>query len=228
MQQETLHKLSYGLYVVAACQGDRLNGCIVNTVFQVTAEPPSIAISINRNNLTNEFVAKSGKFSVSILDQETPQELIGRFGFKSGKEANKFDSVNFKPGQTGSPILTDHVLGFIEAEVIDKIEVGTHTVFIGKVVAAEIISSAEPLTYAYYHNVIKGKTPKNAATYIKEEVMPMSGSGKYVCTVCGYVYDPAVGDPDSGIKQGTKFEDIPDTWVCPVCGVEKSKFEKVV
>jgi rubredoxin len=101
-------------------------------------------------------------------------------------------------------------------------------------VAAEVVSEGDPLTYAYYHEVKQGKTPKKAATYIKEdqasqeveqEEVRMPDSKKYKCTVCGYIYDPDKGDPDNGIDPGTAFADLPDDWVCPVCGVGKDQFE---
>lgn len=216
--------MTYGLFIATARSGEKQNGCIVNTVIQVSADPMIIAVSINRANYTNELVGQSKKFAVSILDQTATLPFIGQFGFKSGRAEDKFKGVKVQAGKTGSPIVLDYTLGYIEAEVISQIDVGTHTVFFGRVVEADVLSSAEPLAYAYYHNVIKGKTPVNAATYIRETV---TGADKYVCKVCGYVYDPAIGDPDAGVKPGTKFEDIPNTWVCPVCGADKSQFEKV-
>ena len=108
------------------------------------------------------------------------------------------------------------------------------TLFIGKIVGAEVVSEGKPLTYAHYHEIKKGKTPKKAATYIKESNSSsgadakegkMAGSKKYKCTVCGYIYDPEKGDPDGGIDPGTEFADLPDDWVCPVCGVSKDQFE---
>ncbi|MFH1826258.1 MAG: rubredoxin [bacterium] len=222
MNSETFRKISYGLYIVTAKSGDKVNGQIVNTVFQVAAEPATIAVSINKNNLTHEVLSAGRKFAVSILEKDTPMTLIGQFGFKSGRDINKFEGIKTKVGKTGLPIVLDHALGYIEAEVIGQLDAGTHTVFLGKVVEAETLNSAEPMTYAYYHDVKRGKTPKNAATYIKEESVM---AGKYVCKVCGYIYDPVVGDPDSGIKPGTQFADIPDSWVCPVCGADKTQFE---
>jgi rubredoxin len=115
----------------------------------------------------------------------------------------------------------------LECEVLSSTDVGTHTIFIGKVVDCEVLSDADPMTYAYYHQTKGGKSPKTAPTYVKEEKAPAAATGeKYKCKVCGYVYDPENGDPDSGITAGTKFEDLPDDWVCPVCSAPKSEFEK--
>ncbi len=102
---------------------------------------------------------------------------------------------------------------------------GTHTIFIGEVVDAAVLTDEEPMTYAYYHLVKRGATPKAAPTYLKEEGGDRMDT--YECTVCGYIYDPEKGDPDSGIAPGTPFEELPDDWVCPVCGAAKDQFEKV-
>jgi len=233
MDTKALWLCSYGLYVVSSRKGDKLNGQIVNTVFQVTAEPPTIVVSVNRSNLTHEFISSSKAFAASILSTVTPMSFIGTWGFKSGREIDKFKDTKYRTGKTGSPIVLDYALGYIEAEVIDKLDVGTHTIFVGKVVDCGVTGQGEPMTYAYYHQVKKGKTPKAAATYQEDQWIQAPGSGtreetkmrKYRCTVCGYIYDPKAGDPDAGIKPGTAFEDLPDDWACPVCGVAKDQFE---
>lgn len=170
------------------------------------------------------------------MAQTAPLDLIGHFGFKSGRDMDKYKTVDYKQGVTGAPVLTNHIVSFIEAEVVDSIDVETHTIFIGKVVSAEVVSSEEPMTYAYYQQVKRGATPPAATTHIKEEKAAPAATNekkvdgkmkKYQCSVCAYVYDPAQGDPDSGIAPGTAFEDIPDDWVCPVCGVSKDQFEPV-
>ncbi len=227
MDPEALHKISYGMYIVASRSGDKINGQIANTVFQITSEPLTIAVSINRNNLTAEYIMASKVFTVSILEKEPPLKLIGQFGFKSGREINKFEGVNFKTGSLGAPIVLDHIIGFIEAEVVEEIDLGTHLLFIGRVKGAETIKpGAEPMTYAYYHYVKRGTSPASAPTYIKEEKRRDPGMKKYVCKVCGYIYDPALGDPDGGIAPGTPFEQLPANWVCPVCGAGKDQFEE--
>ncbi len=169
MNLKTLHKISYGLYVVSSKRDEKFNGQIANTVFQVTAEPPAIAVSINKENLTHEFIRKSKVFTVSILAKETPMEFIGKFGFKSGKEIEKFKEVNHKVGVTGAPVVMVNTIGYLEAEVINSLDVGTHTLFIGKVVEAQIIKDEEPMTYAYYHEVKRGTTPETAPVYIRKE-----------------------------------------------------------
>lgn len=230
MNKAAFYKLSYGLYVVSSCSGSKLNGQIANTVFQVTSEPATIGVSINKLNLTHDFISESRKFSVSVLSTATPMEFIGRFGFKCGRDINKFEGVQYRTGITGVPIVTENCVAMLEAEVIGEMDCGTHRIFLGEVKDCDVFSDAEPMTYAYYHAVKGGKAPKTAPTYLAEEPITKQKEvsvTKYSCDICGYVYDPEVGDPDAGIKPGTKFADLPDDWVCPVCGAEKSSFSAV-
>jgi len=224
---KALYQISYGLYVVSSRKSDKFNGQIANTVFQITSEPPTIAVSINKQNLTHQFIKESQKFAVSVLSKDTPMKFIGHFGFRSGREIDKFEDVNYKIGDNDIPIVLDNAIAYLVAEVIKEVDVGTHTIFMGKVVEAEILKNEEPMTYAYYHEVKQGKAPKTAPTYIKEETKEeVENMVKYRCKVCGYVYDPEKGDPESGIKPGTPFEELPEDWVCPICGAGKEEFEK--
>lgn len=228
MNIKAVQKICYGVYIISSKKDDKINGQIANVAFQITSEPPTIAISINKQNLTHEFIEASRVFSLSILSIEATMALIGRFGFKSGRETDKFKDTEHKVGVAGAPIVLENTIGFVECEVLSSTDVGTHTIFIGKVVECEVLSDAEPMTYAYYHQIKGGKSPKTAPTYIQEEgeSKTTSTSGKYKCKICGYVYDPAMGDPEGGIKPGTAFEDLPDGWACPICNAPKSEFEK--
>lgn len=226
MNLKALYSISYGLYVIGSRKEERLNGQTANTVIQVCSELPTISVCINRQNLTHEFIEDSRVFTVSILSQDTPLSFIANFGFKSGRDANKFDGVNYKIGETQAPIVLDHSLAYMEAKVIEDVDVGTHTIFVGQLVGAEVIREGEPMTYAYYRQVKRGPTPKTAPSYIKERKGEDIKMAKYNCIVCGYVYDPEKGDPESGIAPGTPFEELPENWVCPVCGAGKDKFEK--
>jgi flavin reductase (DIM6/NTAB) family NADH-FMN oxidoreductase RutF/rubredoxin len=225
-----LFNLTYGLYVVTACADGKANGQIANTVIQVTADPARIAVALNKENLTHEYVSRGGAFGVSVLDKDTPMKFIGLFGFKSGRDVDKLTEVEYKEGATGCPVVTENALAMIEARVVDSLDVGTHTVFVGDVVAGEVLREGEPLTYAYYREAKGGKAPKTAPTYhgpppAAEKERSDARMQKYECQVCGYVYDPAKGDPDNGVEPGTAFEDLPDDWVCPVCGAAKDQFE---
>lgn len=167
MNSNAFRNLSYGVYVLSVWDGERPTGCTVNSVMQITSDPATIAVSVNRNNYTNQCIDKSGKFAVSVLGEKITPIVIGTFGFHSGKDKDKFAKVPYEI-KDGMPVVKE-ACAYITCEVINKMETDTHTVFLGKVKDADILSDDEPMTYAYYHKVIKGKSPKNAPTYIAEE-----------------------------------------------------------
>ena len=230
---ESLFNLSYGMCIVSSKRDGKFNGCIINTVFQLIPEPLMVVVSVNKQNLTHEYITDSKVFTVSILTEGTPLEFIGRFGFRTGRDIDKFQEVGYKLGMAGAPIVLDNTVAFIEVEVTDAIDVETHTLFIGRIIACETIDESKvPMTYMYYRDVKGGRTPRTAATYIKKESKekPVQGAKKmkkYKCLMCGYIYDPGVGDPDNGVQAGTAFEDLPDDWTCPECGAGKDEFEPV-
>ena len=235
MNLNAFYNLSYGLYVVGSEYNGKKNGYIANTAFQVTAQPPQLAISCSKDNFSSEIIEKSGYFSVSVLHKEVSRKILGTFGYKSGRDFDKFEDVRYTTGKSGIPIVTEDSVAWFECKVVQKLDVGTHILFVGEVLYGDILESTvkEPITYDYYRKVRKGLAPKNAPTYIEKEKTeekqtaekPASGNmQKWECTVCGHIYDPAEGDPDSGIAPGTPFENLPDDWVCPDCGAEKSDF----
>ncbi len=234
MDLKALYNITYGIYIVSSKEKAKLNGQIANTVFQTTSEPPTLAVCINKKNYTHEFITQSKVFSVSVLERDTDMKFIGKFGFKSGRDEDKFKGIDYKIGITGAPIVLENTLAFVEVEVINHLDVGTHTLFIGKVVGLENLKSSTPLTYDYYHQIKKGISPKNAPTYIPKEKEKKEERGKelkkmnkYKCTVCGYIYDPKKGDPEANVPPGTSFEDLDEDWVCPVCGAGKEDFEEI-
>jgi len=230
---KALWDISYGLYLVTSVSEGKVNGQIVNSIIQVCAETPRIAVSINKDNLTHEYIQKSGVLAVTVLEEDTPMPFIGQFGFKTGRDEDKFAKVAYTKGRTGCPIVKDNALSWFEGKVIGSADAGTHTVFIVEITGAEVLKEGKPLTYAHYQQVKKGKAPKNAPTYkgnaVEADTMKdkrkENAMQKYVCTVCGYVYDPEKGDSEGGIPPGTAFDDLPDDWTCPVCGAAKSEFE---
>lgn len=245
MNYEAFFKLTYGLYLLTSKDDARLNGHISNTVFQITAEPPRIAVATHADNLTTEFIRKSRVFAVSALQQEVTLDFLGNWGFKSGRDIDKFENIGHKIGKTGAPIVTEKCIAYYECEVEQEVRIGTHVLFIGRVIDLDVIAGEElPLTYAYYRDVIRGVSPEKSPTYLREEKLkpetlrekpskqderrakkePAKAMKKYRCTVCGHIYDPAEGDPPAGIAPGTAFEDIPDNWTCPICGVTKEDF----
>ncbi len=227
MNLDALFALNCGMYVLSARSGEELNGCIVNALVQVTAFPPQVVVSISKESRTLVLIRESGYFGISVLDQDTPLQVIGLFGFRSGRDVRKFDQVKYILGKTGVPILTEHVVAYVEAKLVRNMDAGTHVLLLGEVVETDFVNqSAVPMTYAYYRDVKGGKVPRTAATYKETGAQP-SEVERYRCKVCGYIYDSRFGDPDSGIPAGTRFADLPDTWVCPICGVGKDQFEKV-
>ncbi|MGC8764568.1 MAG: rubredoxin [Brevinematia bacterium] len=222
---ETLFLINYGLYIACSVNKEgKFNGFIANALTQVNSEPPTFAIVVNKKNFTHEYIKESNLFSVSILSINTPLPFIGKFGFKSGREVNKFENVNFRVVENGLPVIIDYTIGYFTSKVFKEVDMGTHTIFVGNLLEAEILTDEEPMSYIYYRKVKRGVTSKNAPTYIEKKMEVKME--KYVCKVCGYVYDPVVGDPDSGISPGTPFDKLPDSWVCPVCGAGKDQFEK--
>jgi flavin reductase (DIM6/NTAB) family NADH-FMN oxidoreductase RutF/rubredoxin len=235
MDRVAVQKCSYGMYVICSVRDGKMNGQIANTVFQVTSDPPRISVTLNKENLTHDFVVESKVFTVSILLEETPMPFIGTFGFKSGREIDKLQGVKYRIGVTGAPVVLENAVSVLECKVVGSMEVGTHTIFVGEVVEAEVLSQGNPMTYDYYRKMKGGKSPKTAPTFVAAEIpAPEEKSikeratmAKYECSVCGYVYDPEQGDPANGVKAGTAFEDLPDSWVCPVCGAPKDSFQKM-
>ncbi|MFA5375649.1 MAG: flavin reductase family protein [Dehalococcoidia bacterium] len=167
MDAKALYLISYGMYIICSKKGDKINGQTANSVIQVASEPPIISVCINKQNFTHEFIKESKVFTVSILAQTAPLKLIGGFGFKSGRDVNKFEGVKYKLGQSGAPVILDSTLGYLEAKVIDSVDAKTHTIFVGELIDAEVLGEGEPMTYAYYHMVKRGTTPKSAPSFNK-------------------------------------------------------------
>lgn len=163
MNKSALYNLSYGVYVVTTWNDGRPTGCTANSAMQITSSPATVAVSINHDNYTNECIKNNGVFAVNILGENCDPMIIGNFGFKSGRDDDKFEG-NYPLIKSMLPIVPQ-ASAYITCKVIDKMETATHTVFLGEVTDANILNSDTPMTYAYYHNVIKGKAPKNAPTY---------------------------------------------------------------
>lgn len=210
MNKNAFRGLSYGVYIISTTDGERPTGCVANSVMQITSSPATIAVSMNHDNYTNSCIAQSGKFAVSILSEKSDAGLIGRFGFQSGKDVDKFEGIESLEKE-GVSIIPD-ACGYIVCKVIDKMETSTHTVFLGEVIDADVLKNEEPMTYAYYHKVVKGKSPKNAPTYLPEEKQE---EVKWVCGICGYEYDGEI-----------PFEELPEDYKCPICRQPKSVFQK--
>ena len=227
MDLKGLYKISYGVYVVTSGKKGRCNGQIANTVVQISSQPAMVAVSINKQNYTHELIKQSGVFAVSVLSKDTPLSFIGNFGFKCGRDFNKFEGIDYKVGETGTQIVLNHAAAYFESKVVNEIDAKTHTIFMGEIVDTQLLSDETPMTYDFYHQIKRGTTPKSAPTFVQtEEKEEVKDNAKYVCRMCGYVYDPVLGDPDAGIQPGTPFEKLPENWVCPICRAAKNQFDR--
>jgi flavin reductase (DIM6/NTAB) family NADH-FMN oxidoreductase RutF/rubredoxin len=195
------------MYILGVMDKKKPSGCLINSVMQITSENPIMAISINRNNYSFELLKKAKKFSISILSEDSDPKLISRFGFYSGREVEKFSGFAYEMF-LGTPIVTTNACGNLVCEVISIIEMETHAIVNAKLIETKVGTNKNPLTYSYYHKVMKGKTSKYAPTYQEETT-----SGKYVCDVCGYQHNRDI-----------ELED--NTFRCPVCGATKEHFYK--
>ena len=227
MDKKAFYKLTYGLYILSSqFQGEHA-GCVINTALQVTAEPPMLAVTVSKKNFTHDVISQSGVFAVSVLTQSAPTTLFGTFGFKTSSETDKFVEAGFALDGFGIKYLTEHSAAHFSCKVKNSIDLGTHTMFVGEVTEGEVLgeNGAEPITYSYYQAVKKGGTSVNAPSYqtpqvskAAEEESSMENAKKYVCQVCGYVYDEA--------EQGEKWADLPDNYTCPMCGAGKEMFDE--
>ena len=213
MNKSVFYHLSYGVYLVSAYDAaqNRHTGCVANSIIQVTSEPATVAVSINHDNYTNHCIKDTGRLAVSILPETAPPSLIGAFGFASGRDVDKFATTPHTV--LDSLAVPDAAMAFLTAQVIDSMETATHTVFLAQVNESDVLQSAIPMTYAYYHSVIKGKTPQNAPTYRTPEETPTAKG--WVCKICSYEY---TGD--------TPFANLGNDYVCPICGAAKDQFEE--
>ena len=213
MNKNVLRNLSYGVYVVTSKDDDRNVGCVANSIMQVTSTPMTVAVSINHDNYTNSCIKKSEKLAISILKEDSDTKIIGEFGFKTSRDTDKFENISYSIVDDLAVI--DDSCGYLICEVIDKMETDTHTVFLAKITNADGYTTNNPMTYKYYHEKLKGTSPKNAPTYQEEpktEDVSKKKVQRWRCKVCGYIYEG---------------EELPSDFICPICGQPASEFEKI-
>lgn len=207
MDTKAFFKLTYGLYIVTSKNNDQESGCVINTMTQVTSEPSQVSIVVNKNNYTTELIKQSGLCNVSVLLESISMDMIRQFGFQSGRDVHKFDGVDFAIDKNGIKYLTKDVAAMFACEVKKEVDVGTHIMFICEVTDMKVLNDGEVLTYTAYHQKKNGTTPKSAPSYI--EATEKVG---WRCDVCGYIYEGDV---------------LPDDYICPICKVDASHFQKI-
>ena len=201
-----LFNIQYGLFVITTCDGGRDNGCISNTVEQVTSQPNRLSMALSKENYTTELIQRSGRFTVSIISEEADFELFKHFGFQSGHTVDKFaDFTDCRRLSNGTLAITRGTNTYLSVDVEQTIDLGTHILFIGLVTEMETLSDAPSATYNYYQENIK---PKPQAVGQTKE-----GKTIWRCVICGYEYE---GD------------ELPEDFICPICKHPASDFEKVM
>jgi flavin reductase (DIM6/NTAB) family NADH-FMN oxidoreductase RutF len=197
MDKKAMYNLTYGLFVLTAKEGDKDNGCIVNTVSQVTTTPNQIIVAVNKSNYTHDMIVRTGQFNVSILTDKSTFDTYKHWGFQSGAQVDKAAEITFSRSENGLIYLTEETNAYISAKVVSTTDLGTHTLFLAEVTDAGVISQDESVTYSFYQKNIKPapKTEKKKG---------------FVCTVCGYIYEGDV---------------LPDDYVCPICKHPVSDFK---
>ena len=197
MDNKVLHNLTYGLFILTARDGDKDNGCVINTVTQVASNPDRIAISVNKANYTHDMILKTKAFNVSILTEKASFSTFQNFGFQSGRDVDKMEPVSFARSENGIAYLTDQTNAYLSCKVIQSIDVGSQTLFIADLVDGAILGSDPSVSYSYYF------------AHIKPKPQPAPAKKGWICTICGYIYEGEVLPPD---------------FICPVCKHPASDF----
>lgn len=201
---KAMYALSYGLFVLTTREGEKDNGCIINTGMQVTTDPNRIVFAVNKSNYTHDMLLKSKRFTLSVISEDAEFSLFRHFGFQSGREVDKFDGyADAVRGENDVLRPTRGVNAWINGWVVSTVDLGSHTLFLADVVDGDVVSSAPSATYAYYQSHIKPKPQAAAAP---------AGKKRWVCKVCGYIYEG---------------ESLPADFICPLCKHPASDFEEL-
>ena len=200
MDHAALYKVGYGLYVLTAKDHGRDNGCIINTVLQVTSSPSLVGvITVSKRNHTHDMMMRTRKFNLSVLTTDTPFEIFQRFGLQSGVTVDKFaDDTDIRRSANGVLYLTKHTNAYLSCDVTDTLDFGSHTMFKADIAGGEVLSEADSVTYAYYQQ------------HIKPKPTTVSRHG-YRCNICGYVFEGEV---------------LPKDFICPLCKHGASDFSR--
>ena len=198
--QAAMFQLSYGLFVLSAKDGKKDNGCIVNTVQQVTTSPNRILVAVNKGNYTHDMIMKTGEFNASILSEDADFDIFKHFGFHSGRDVNKMEGLeDFDRAENGIIYLTKGANAYISAKVVQTTDLGSHTLFLADVTDGDVLNDVPSVTYAYYHKNIKPQPQETKKT-------------GWRCKICGYIYEG---------------EELPADFICPICKHGAEDFEKI-
>ncbi|MBR1638063.1 MAG: flavin reductase [Treponema sp.] len=212
MDNKALYNLSYGVFLLGTKNsGGKINACITNTCFQTANGPTRIAISVIKQNLTCQMIEESGLFTLSLLDKSCSFETIKRFGYQSGRAADKFSGFDYESSENGCPYITKEACSVIEAKVCNKLDLGSHVLFVAEVTDAKVLSDKEPLTYAEYQKNVKPKAPGAGSTGGATGGEPKKVKG-WRCKICGYEFSGPV---------------LPENFECPICGHPAEDFEPI-
>ncbi len=217
MDKKAFFKLTYGLFVVGVEFEGQLNGCIINTAAQATSEPGRLVATMLKTNLTTELITKKGSMAVSVLSMDCPLDKIAHFGMQSGRTKEKFAGIPFEKDERGNPYIVEGTIARFSCRVEQTIDLGSHYLFICEVENCQTTGQQEPITYADYRKMKSGGAPKKPADAAAAGSEGASGGqakqGKWVCSICHYVYDGEI-----------PFEELPADWRCPVCQRGKEVF----
>jgi len=202
IENTALYKISYGLFMLTTTDGEKQNGCIVNTVSMLTDNPKRIVVFVNKANYSEELLRKTGVFNVSVLTETAPFELFKQFGFVSGRDKDKFEGGKYEVSENGLYYLPQHANAVLSGKVVDYYDYGTHTLFVAEVTEAKVLNDEKSVTYEYYQANIKQKPQAQAAPEGKE---------KWVCKICGYEHEGP----------------LPEDFICPWCKHPAEDFERV-
>lgn len=200
MDDKAMYKLTYGLFILTAKENDKDNGCIVNTVSQMTTSPNRIAVAVNKQNYTHDMIVRTGEFNVSVLTENSKFETCKHWGFQSGRDTDKTEGIEFGRSDNGIIYIIEETNAFLSAKVVSMTDLGTHTLFLADVTDGAVLSDEPSVTYAYYQSNIKAKPP------------PADKKKGFICTVCGYIYEGDV---------------LPDDFICPWCKHPASDFKPI-
>ena len=207
MNRKAFNRINYGLFLVGSVLYGKYQGCVVNSLYQITStNPAKFSLSLNKSNETYKAVEAAGSFAATVLERGTPKELVDLFGYKSGRVVDKYEGFQVETDEAGNPYVKDHALARISCKIVEKLDLGTYMLYIGEATEAETLGEGPALTVDDFKNG-GGSTPPAATVY-----RTLEGNEGWKCTICGYVAEK---------------ETLPEGYQCPICRANRDKFVKL-